>query len=250
MDKRPRARAIQKVFYRPIEAAIRWSGLIRAEPEILEQLGRRKMPNPDEMPRWPMLRFNAERLYDGIAHGDLPFGRDGLTTSDPTLLDDSDLTIRHVDLKRWMLRFYPDEKPAFLFGRAERQLPSFLSFRALRVLLADREFLKIELAAQLRTSKALGAEVQTLRAEREGYRRLERQDLAIGSRSESTYLNIIGGLLFLLLGSSPNGTSYSRFKTQESVISALMAHFEGRLGISERTLESKFAAAKRQLSER
>jgi hypothetical protein len=61
-------------------------------------------------------------------------------------------------------------------------------------------------------------------------------------------LNIVGGLLTLLLGKSPSGIPYSSFETMDSVISALIAHHEGRAGISERTLWSKLAAAKRQVS--
>ena len=68
-----------------------------------------------------------------------------------------------------------------------------------------------------------------------------------GLRSESTYLNIIGGLLTLLLGKSPAGTSYSSFDNVGAVVSALLAHHEGRPGISERTLWSKLAQARRHL---
>ena len=68
-----------------------------------------------------------------------------------------------------------------------------------------------------------------------------------GLRSESTYLNIIGGLLTLLLGKSPAGSAYSSFRNMDAVVSALLAHHEGRPGISERTLWSKLAQARRHL---
>jgi hypothetical protein len=76
----------------------------------------------------------------------------------------------------------------------------------------------------------------------------DKQTLNLGAGSEGTYLNIVGGLLTLLLGKSPSGIPYSSFETLEAVISALTAHFGGRSGMSERTLWSKFAAAKRHLS--
>jgi hypothetical protein len=62
-----------------------------------------------------------------------------------------------------------------------------------------------------------------------------------------TYLHIVGGLLTLLLGRTPSGQPYSRFQTQESIISAMIAHHGNKLGIAERTLEAKFAAARRTL---
>ena len=68
-----------------------------------------------------------------------------------------------------------------------------------------------------------------------------------GPRSESTYLNIVGGLLTLLLGKSPSGTPYSSFLTQEAIISAMVAHHGNAMGITERTLQAKFALARRNL---
>ncbi len=65
---------------------------------------------------------------------------------------------------------------------------------------------------------------------------------------KTTILNIVGGLLTLLLGKSPNGIPYSSFETLESVISALIAHYGDKSGISERTLWAKFSAAKRHLA--
>jgi len=69
----------------------------------------------------------------------------------------------------------------------------------------------------------------------------------ISDRAEATYLNIIGGMLDLMLGLSPSGTPYSSFKTQEAVVSALVAHHSGAMGIAERTLNGKFATARRRL---
>ena len=56
-------------------------------------------------------------------------------------------------------------------------------------------------------------------------------------------------MLTLMLGSSPAGTPYSAFNTQEAIIDALIAHYGHRLGISTRTLQGKFAAAKRSIKE-
>ena len=59
----------------------------------------------------------------------------------------------------------------------------------------------------------------------------------------------IGSLLTLLLGKSPSGKRYSSFDTTESIISALLAYYPGRPGISERTLWAKFSAAKRHVGD-
>ncbi len=67
-------------------------------------------------------------------------------------------------------------------------------------------------------------------------------------KAETTYLNIIGGLLALMLGKSPAGKAQSVFDNQAAIISALLAHHANKPGIAQRTLEEKFAAAKRSLT--
>lgn len=69
----------------------------------------------------------------------------------------------------------------------------------------------------------------------------------LSDRSETTYLHIVGALLRLLLGQSPSGQPYSSFRSEDAIMSALIATHGHRLGISERTLQAKFAAAKRAL---
>jgi hypothetical protein len=47
------------------------------------------------------------------------------------------------------------------------------------------------------------------------------QQCEISDRAETTYLNIIGGMLTLMLGQSPSGVPYSSFKTQEALSSRI-----------------------------
>ena len=97
-----------KVFYRPIEAAIRWAGLLRYLPMILAAIASpRFLPPSLNCPRWNECRLYSERIYDGILNGELPYGQNGITLNDPKLLQSPDLTVRHVDLKRWMRNHYP-----------------------------------------------------------------------------------------------------------------------------------------------
>jgi hypothetical protein len=234
-----------KVFYRPIEAAIRWSELTRFESRILAVVGSQNLPNTGDFPRWPHLRLNGERIFDALRNGELPYGKAGVTHNDPSLLDDPDLTVRHVDLRVWMSRFYPDQRPSFLFDAVERQLCPTIGIDAVQALLADREALKIRLAELERSLEILQERDRLLCKEAEGRSIVDRE---VSPRSEATYLGMIGGLLNLLLGRSPSGKRYSSFETVESVISALLAHHPGRPGLSERTLWAKFTAAKRHMN--
>ena len=235
-----------RVFYRPIEAAIRWSGLLRFEARILDSMNGKVVPELDDFPRWPMLRLNAERIFDGLRNGELPYGRSGITSNDPALLEDPDLTIRHVDLKVWMTRFYPDQRPTFLFDDIERRLHPAIGIDAVQTLLADREALKARLAEMERSFDGLHERHRVLCQQIESRSAAEHE---VSPRSEATYLNIVGGLMGLLLGKSPSGKPYSSFETMESVISALLAHHAGRPGMAERTLWAKLAQARRHLED-
>lgn len=67
----------------------------------------------------------------------------------------------------------------------------------------------------------------------------------IGPREQQTLFNIIAGMLDLILGKTPAGQPQSVFKSQSAVIDSLLAHHDGKQGITKRTLEEKFARAKR-----
>lgn len=204
-----------KVFYRPIEAAIQWAGLSRFERRILDVAkGMNRLPEDPELARWPQLRLNAERIYDALVHLDLPYGKDGITSNDPA---------------------------SVTCIRPSVSMPC-------RHLVMDREALKLQLADKVQAWDALYEQFQTLSQEHQARTEHEKRSGMPGARSESTYLNIVGGLLTLLLGKSPNGVPYSSLETLESVISALVAHYGDKSGISERTLWAKFSAAKRHLA--
>lgn len=235
-----------KVFYRSIEAAIRWAGLLKYERQILSAVGPAHLL-PDELncPRWREFRLCVERIYDGIFNGELPYGRNGITMNDRSLWGSPELTIRHIDLKRWMRQHYPEHKPGFLFSRAERIAHPFISLESGQTMLVERVALKSALK-QSRTDLRKLQEIHDTLLKK--FKMLPQcTKSSISDRAEATYLNIIGGMLELFLGQSPSGTAYSCFRTQEAVVSALIAHHGGAMGITERTLNGKFAAARRRL---
>jgi hypothetical protein len=76
----------------------------------------------------------------------------------------------------------------------------------------------------------------------------ELEDRPLNSRERTTYLNIIGGLLDLMLGSTPGGQKKSAYDTRDAIISAMLAHHGGKPGIAESTLDKKFTEAKRSVN--
>jgi hypothetical protein len=237
-----------KVYYRPIEAAIRWSGLSRCEDQILKIMDGKTMPAPSDWPqcpKWALLRLNTERIYDAILNRELPFGIRGVPVNDEPP-DHPDLTVRHVDLKSWMSRYYPDQRPGFLFSAIERRTHPTVTIADIQAMTFERNAFKARLTLYERENRTLRAQNAALRKENEALTPAHAE--ALSERSEVTYLHIVGGMLTLLLGHTPSGQPYSSFKTQESIISAMIAHHGERLGITERTLQAKFAAANRKLT--
>jgi len=225
-----------KVFYRPIEAAIRWAGLLHYESAILKCApAPRTLPPALDCPRQPEFQLYLDRIYNGIDNGELPYGKNGITTNDASLLDSPDLTVRHVDLKDWMRRYYSEHRPGFLFSRSERIAHPIITLEAGQALLVERQAMQVELAQCRRKIEMLSKDAAI-------------RSSSISPRAETTYLNIIGAMLELMLtGHSPSGIRYSPFNTQDAVVSALVAHYGGRVGISERTLNGKFSKAKKAL---
>ena len=235
---------LSKVHYRPLEAAIRWSGLLRHEARILADLKGKSLPDADDFPCWPALRLNTERIYDAIANKELRFGINGARTAGEPPLDDPNLTVRHVDLRAWMKRYYPAERPAFLFSRMERkEYP--LTIDAVEALLIHREALKCQIEQR-------DHEIQTLRGRRvestkkQALDATDTADTDLTPRREITYQYAVSALVHLLLGRSPTGVPYSSFRSQDAIVSALVAHYGDRPGIGERTLHGLFAAANKR----
>ncbi|MBN3533837.1 ATP-binding protein [Burkholderia cenocepacia] len=164
---------------------------------------------------------------------------------------------RHVyglDLKEWAKEIAPSERPAFLFDELERDTHSGISAEAYRTLQASLEAKTHQLAEANERLRAATEQVALIEAERNSLRAIvdnfdahQKAFVEPGERSETTYLNIIGGLITLMLGKSPAGNPHSSFASQAAVIAALLGHYDGKPGISARTLEEKFAAGKKSL---
>ncbi len=54
--------SLEKAYYTPVEAALRWCNLIAHEVLILERVGLDVLPGVGMFPQWPCLRVNAERF--------------------------------------------------------------------------------------------------------------------------------------------------------------------------------------------
>lgn len=79
-------------------------------------------------------------------------------------------------------------------------------------------------------------------------KKLQNDTDGINLSERETLLAIIGALVTRMLDETLGGRKVSVFKNQSAIIDDLLAHYPDRRGLSKRTLEEKFAEAKRHLS--
>ncbi|HCK3133827.1 TPA: protein kinase [Salmonella enterica subsp. enterica serovar Ruiru] len=243
--------SLEKAYYTPLEAALRWCNLISHEVMILTKVGDSILPGVKDFPQWPCLRINAEKILYAIQNDEIPYGRDGKTVPSGEIVAKHRLTVTHNDLRLWMVKYYPSQKPSFLFDVVEQQLHAGITVDAYQTLQSENKRLNIRLSNAVKTFQQQKHEISELQGERDSLRQMVNNSVQnIDGRSETTYLNIIGGLLNLMLGTSLGGQKQSVFENQGAIISAMLAHFEGMPGISVRTLEGKFSEANKSLKNR
>ena len=197
----------------------------------------------------PCLEARSRAIAEAIESGELPHGREDGETVAPGNMAAAER--RHVfgrDLKTWLQKAHPNDRPAFLFDDIERNSHTAISADAYRALKAEHDKLEKRVENAKSEFKKLRGEKDAIESERNSLKAIVDKMAQPGERAESTYLNIIGAMLELMLSKSPGGQPYSTLTSQAAIISALLAHHEGQPGIAARTLEEKFAAAKRSLS--
>ncbi|KAA8554054.1 MULTISPECIES: hypothetical protein [Pseudomonas] len=235
-----------KIFYRPIDAALRWCNLIRYEAQVLQAAG----SSPEKLrilfPQWPCLHANTEKIYDAVRHGELPYGYLGISVPLGTPVEPTLLTVRHSDLRYWMQIHYPDQRPVFLFSSVDDTQDN-ISLGVYFALQAERDALLRERDALKRQLQDVEADLQALGLEQESLKTLVKTQGQLSDRSEHTYLQIIGALINTVLDVSPAGKPLSVFKSQAAIVDALTARHNDISGLSKRTLDKKFAAANRAL---
>ncbi|WP_305729548.1 hypothetical protein [Pseudomonas yamanorum] len=218
------------------------------ESRILEMAWHSPITLKSAFPQWPCLYANIEMIFDAIHYGELPYGCLGVSVAVGTPVDHLYLTVRHADLKLWMSRFYPEQKPGFLFeGSVQDRAVSISTYLALQ---ADRDALQLNVKNLEADHQKLLSELEAVGFERENIHSLLKTNSKVSDRSEAAYLHIIGAMVSLFLGNSPSGKPHSVFRSQAAVVDALTAHYKDLPGLSKRTLDEKFAAAKRSLSKR
>jgi hypothetical protein len=234
--------------YHPIDAAILWCDLADHQGEILQV----DLSHPGSLlkhfPQWPFLHAYAERIYDAIVCGELPATYLGRPITSNDQAERVYWSIRHSDLRVWFARNYPEEKPAFLFTQNVDH-SECVSLTAHLALQAERDAGAREIEKLRQLHSAIADEAAALALNHQG---LAAQLGAFESPSEASafvYYTIIGALLMVVLGKSRRGQPQSIYKNQAAVVEAITEQFPGLPGLSKRTLDRKFAEARRHFAQ-
>lgn len=185
---------LEKLYYRPIEAALRWCNLIGYESQVLAKVGAELLPPTDAFPQWPCLRLNTEKIWAAIQDGELPYGRDGKTVVPGETVRKDRITVKHTDLRTWIQKTYPDQKPKFLFDEIERSTHSAINADTFRALQADRDALKARIAKAEEWAKAMIAEKNDLQDQNTSLAAQVKDIDPLDPRERNTLLIIIAAL--------------------------------------------------------
>jgi hypothetical protein len=178
--------ALQKNYYRPVEAAIRWCGLIEHEVEIMNVLSGGYLPTIQQFPQWPCLTANSEKIFDAIRHHDIKHGRDGMTVGDGDHVAPARLTVRHSDLKEWMIKRHPDQKPDFLFDETEQKTHTAINTESFTSLQSDLQAAKNRAKAAEERLCDFGKAYADLEGERDSLKNIVEQMSAVPRKADET----------------------------------------------------------------
>jgi len=197
-------------------------------------------------PYIPCLEARSRAIAEAIEDGSLQHGRE----------DGRPITDQHVayerrcffgrDLKKWMEKAFPNEKPAFLFDDIERNTHSAISADAYRALKADRDALNKRIEKATASYKSLRQEKETIEAERDSLKAMVDKMGVPGDRAEVTYQNIIAALLDCIAGDLPGVEKHPSFASEAKLIEKMDDFFRGYAGLSKSNLSRKFPEAKKR----
>ena len=241
--------AMRKPYYRPIEAAIRWCGLVEHETLIIRELEKKTnllIPAVGQFPRWPCLRVNTETIFDAIDHKEIACGRDGRTVDPNDHVAPPRRTVRHSDLRTWMSKYCPDQKPEFLFDEIERSTHSSINTESFQALQVELQAVRADLDREKRIRIKIKDERDSLLGERDSFRgmveKLSTQTSKPSERQERSNLHIIGSLLQIIMDKGI-------YASEEDLRINIAREYQGFSGCAERTLAGRFSEAKKALSE-
>lgn len=245
-DNCEEVKAYYSVYYIPQAAAL-WCGVPAEMVEVLLSQATVSGRGIFNHPKVSCLEPRCRAIHDAVDNDKLPCGRDGkgrnLESEDHVAPERR--TVTRQDLKEWIAKEFPSNKPDFLFDEIERKTHSAINAESFRALQADRDAMQRQLKSAKETIERIELEKYEAAAKVKQYEeRLKHLDDEIDPRSERTYLNIIGAFLEVVTGTFKEET----FSSETQLRDFIAEKFDGFRGVATRTLADKFALAKKAIN--
>lgn len=149
-------------------------------------------------PNVPCLEPRTRAIAEAIESDSLPHGREDAQTVEN---DHVAYERRHIfgrDLKKWMEKAFPNEKPAFLFDDIEQNSHTSITAESYRSLKADRDALKNRIDKAIEEFKILRQEKETIETDRDSLRGIVDKSVeaekSLSTKERHTLLVIIAAL--------------------------------------------------------
>ncbi len=169
-------------------------------------LGRSIWKHPDA----PCVEPRSRAIAEAIESGELPHGReDGKSLAKGEYAAHERRHIFGRDLKAWMEKAFPNEKPAFLFDDIERNSHTSINADSYRSLKAERDALKLRVDKAVKEFVALRKDKEAIEVERDSLRLIADQmppmngEMAKADLDKSQYWNEFGRLASAALSDYP-----------------------------------------------
>ncbi len=181
------------IYSVPLAAAL-WCGIPPSESQEYLDASTQVHRAVYRHPYIPCLEPRCRAIHEAIEKGALPVSREKGKSFDGST-DHVAPERRHVtrqDLKEWIAREFPADKPAFLFDEIERNTHAAYNADAFQALQADRDALKARLDKAEEGKRTIIAERDSLLGERNSLRALV--DKGLTATERNTLLTIIAAL--------------------------------------------------------
>lgn len=237
-----------KLTYTPLEAALRWCGLMVHQDEIAEARWLYAQQLLRIFPQWPCLAQHVALILDAIRHDELPTHPQELFTGTDSETGPSSFRIRHNELKAWMSLFHPDQKPPFLFA-CTADSGGTVKWGHYLALKADRDTLQRECKRLGMSHAKVVEQLAELGIELEQLRATPASSPAADARSEPALLDLVGAMLRVMLTSHFPKNNRPFFASQDAIVSAIQEQFPDHPGFGKRTVDQRFAEANKRFKQ-
>jgi hypothetical protein len=106
-----------------------------------------KLAGINKHPNISCLEARCRAIHDAIDNDKLPCGRDGKgrNSESQNHVAPERRTVTRQDLKQWIAKEFPSDKPDFLFDEIERKTHTAINAESFRALQADRDAMQRQL---------------------------------------------------------------------------------------------------------